>query len=89
MANERIICKKEELVAIADAIRDKNKTSDTYAPADMAQAILAIETGGSSSSGNIFSSTASGRIPEYEKGIATSVFAPAGLFTSTATGAVS
>lgn len=33
------------LVAIGDAIRDKNGTTDTYTPAEMATAIGAIETG--------------------------------------------
>ena len=32
--------------AIADAIREKNGSSDTYKPGEMASAILAIPTGG-------------------------------------------
>lgn len=35
-----------DFTAIADAIREKNGSSDTYSPGDMAAAIGAIETGG-------------------------------------------
>lgn len=38
----------ETLTAIADAIRGKNGTSDTYTPSQMAAAITAISTGGES-----------------------------------------
>ena len=45
MAN--VVINDTNLVNIADAIREKNGTEDTYKPSEMAEAILAIESGGS------------------------------------------
>ena len=44
MAN--VIINDSNLVAIGNAIREKNGTEDTYKPREMAEAILAITTGG-------------------------------------------
>lgn len=46
MAN--VLVQDTALTAIADAIRAKNGTEDAYKPAEMAEAIAAIETGGGS-----------------------------------------
>lgn len=47
MSNELIIANKEDLVNIADAIREKAGVEDTFAfPDAFAEAISAIETGG-------------------------------------------
>lgn len=48
MAN--VLVDENSLSAIAGAIRSKNGSSDTYKPAEMAPAILAIEGGGGGSS---------------------------------------
>lgn len=40
------VTNKQYYEDIADAIREKNGTQDTYAPNEMAQAILDIPTGG-------------------------------------------
>ncbi len=45
MAN--VLVQDSSLTAIADAIREKNQTTNTYKPAEMGEAIKAIETGGS------------------------------------------
>lgn len=37
---------KEDIYNIADAIRVKLETTDTYFPSEMAEAILSIKTGG-------------------------------------------
>ena len=47
-----VLVQDSSLTAIANAIREKNGTEDTYKPAEMAQAILALS--GSSSSGKIY-----------------------------------
>ena len=47
MAN--YIIQDTELIAIADAIRTKNGTEDTYTTAEMVDAIEAIESGGGGS----------------------------------------
>ena len=44
MAN--VIINDTHLTNIANAIRDKNGSSDTYKPSEMANAIESIETGG-------------------------------------------
>ena len=44
MAN--VLVERQSLQNIADAIRDKNGSSDTYTPSEMSQAILDIPTGG-------------------------------------------
>lgn len=44
MAN--VVINDEHLISIADAIREKNGTEETYKPSEMATAISAIETGG-------------------------------------------
>jgi len=46
MSNELIIANKEDLVNIADAIREKAGTTDAMALEAMAEAIAAIESGG-------------------------------------------
>jgi hypothetical protein len=51
MAN--VIINDSNLTAIGNAIREKNGTSDTYKPREMADAILAITTGGGGGSGEI------------------------------------
>lgn len=43
------------LIAIGDAIREKNDTTESMTPAEMAEAISAIETGGDSSAANTLS----------------------------------
>ena len=48
MAN--VLVQESSLTAIAEAIRTKNGTENTYKPADMASAIAAISGGGSTSS---------------------------------------
>lgn len=47
MAN--YIIQDTELIAIADAIRTKNGTEDTYTTTEMVDAIEAIESGGGGS----------------------------------------
>lgn len=46
MANEKVICDKADLVAIADAVREKNGSSDTYYVSELAEAVEAISGGG-------------------------------------------
>lgn len=45
----KVLTDPQHYTNIANAIREKNGTSNTYTPADMADAILAIESGGSGS----------------------------------------
>lgn len=52
MAN--VLVNDTSLTNIANAIRGKNGTTNTYKPAEMAAAITAIETGGGSSSNTLF-----------------------------------
>jgi hypothetical protein len=47
MAQEYLICDKQELVAIADAVRTKTGNTDTYTVSELPEAIEAIEAGGS------------------------------------------
>ena len=49
----KVICDKQELVNIADAIREKGGTTDTLAFSAMADAIAAIEAGGAIYLGSI------------------------------------
>ena len=42
----KVLVNETSLTGIADAIRSKNGTTDTYFPADMAQAILSLPSGG-------------------------------------------
>ena len=79
---EKYAITAQRLSGIADAIREKNGSSDTYTPSEMADAILAIEAGTS----KMFSSVATGVIPTLYKGTASSVFDCTGLFETTATG---
>ena len=44
MAN--VLVNSDTLKAIADAIREKNGSTDTYKPSEMAAAIIAINTDG-------------------------------------------
>lgn len=44
----RVLINPQFLTSIADAIREKNGSSDTYKPAEMGEAILAIQSGGGS-----------------------------------------
>lgn len=46
MAQEYLICDKQELVAIADAVRVKTGNTDTYTVSELPDAIEAIEAGG-------------------------------------------
>lgn len=82
MAEEYGKIRKSLLTGIANAIREKNGSSDTYTPADMAGAILAIESGSST----MFSSAAIGAIPVVYKGTANTTFTLD--FTSSAVGAL-
>lgn len=45
MAN--VLIQSETMTAIADAIREKKQTTDTYKPSDMPEAISSISGGGS------------------------------------------
>lgn len=47
MAQEYLICNKQELIAIADAVREKTGNTDTYTVSELPDAIEAIEAGGS------------------------------------------
>lgn len=47
MAQEYLICDKQELIAIADAVRTKTGSTDTYTVSELPDAIEAIEAGGS------------------------------------------
>lgn len=80
----KVLTNPQHYTNIANAIRGKTGSSDTYTPAEMADAILAIEAGTS----RMFSSAATGVITVVYKGTASSVFDCAGLFTTTATAAV-
>lgn len=80
MAEEYGKIRKSLMVGIADAIREKNGSSDTYTPADMAGAILSIESG----TPMMFSSAAIGILPEVVKGTANTTFTLD--FTSSAVG---
>ena len=42
----KVLVNESSLTGIANAIRSKNGTSDTYKPSEMAAAIEAIESGG-------------------------------------------
>lgn len=42
----KVLVNETSLSAIADAIREKNGSNETYKPSEMAAAIGAIETGG-------------------------------------------
>lgn len=55
---EKYAITAQRLTGIADAIREKNGSSDTYAPSEMADAILAIEAGGGNASTFIVSARA-------------------------------
>jgi hypothetical protein len=46
MAQEFLICDKQELIAIADAVREKTGNTDTYTVSELPDAIEAIEAGG-------------------------------------------
>ena len=46
MAQEYLICDKQELIAIADAVRIKTGSTDTYTVSELPDAIEAIEAGG-------------------------------------------
>lgn len=65
----KVLTDPQHYTNIANAIREKNGTSDSYTPADMANAILEIEIGGSSSVS--LKTLSSGYIPVFETGIAT------------------
>ncbi len=46
MSQEYLICSKQELVDIADAVRTKTGSTDTFVIGELPQAISGIETGG-------------------------------------------
>lgn len=46
MAQEYLICDKQELIAIADAVRVKTGNTDTYTVSELPDAIETIEAGG-------------------------------------------
>jgi hypothetical protein len=46
MSQEYLICSKQELVDIADAVRAKTGSTDTFVVGELPQAISEIETGG-------------------------------------------
>ena len=68
MATTKVLTDPQHYTKIANAIREKNGTSNTYIPSDMASAILEIETGGSSSI--LLKTSSYGYIPVFETGIA-------------------
>ena len=80
----KVLTDPQHYTNIANAIRGKNGSSDTYLPSEMADAIEAIEAGGS----NMFSSVAIGVIPVVYKGTARTGFECAGLFEISATAVV-
>lgn len=62
-----VLINETYLTDIADAIRNKNSSTTTYKPKEMAAAINAIESGGSSSGGvDIISTTLSGSFENSE-----------------------
>ena len=54
----KVLTDSQHYTNIANAIRGKNGSSDTYTPAEMADAILAIETGGGNASTFVVSTRA-------------------------------
>ena len=64
------LIRSDTLTAIADGFRSSRGTTQKYTLDEMA--VLAAEK--TSGGGSMFASTASGRIPEYEKGTANSEF---------------
>lgn len=77
----------EKLTAIADGFRTSRGTTQEYTLDEMA--VLAAEEVGGSSAVQMFTSQASGRIPEYETGTALSEFTLNLNFESSAVGALS
>ena len=58
---------RETLTEIANAIREKLNTTDTYTPAEMPQAISAIEGGGGDDDGSYDEGYADGKQAEHER----------------------
>ena len=83
--DDLIITERQNIIDIADAIRNKTGLENEMTLADMVTEINSIETG-SSSSASMFVSNASGILPTIYKGAANSTLALE--FESSATGAL-
>lgn len=86
----KVLTDPQHYTDIANAIREKNGTNNTYIPADMANAILAIESGGGGTSvASPFFGRAVGVLPSVYKGNARSTGLDfTGLFETGAVGTV-
>ena len=79
----------DKLTAIGDAIRTKTGGTEELTLDQMVEQIAGFSGGGTSGNTSMFASTASGRIPEFEKGTALSIFVLNDLnFESNAVGAL-
>lgn len=83
--DDLIITERQNIIDIADAIRNKTGLEDEMTLADMVTEINSIKAG-SSSSASLFASNASGTLPTVYRGTASSAFTLE--FESSATGAL-
>lgn len=71
----KVLTDPQHYTNIANAIREKNGTSNTYTPANMADAILAIESGGGGSgSSTMVVTSVRAYLPTLKKAQVSNVF---------------